>query len=112
MEGENLYHRGDGGRECLTCKTERNRGRSKDGDVRGAAVDASGGDERSGNRTSVPVLRKRKGKPVELHPVQPVRGELVSGGGHRPGPTGESHKGHRVYKSGEGWYCGDCRVSF
>lgn len=27
MDEANLYHRGDGKRECLTCKRERNRGR-------------------------------------------------------------------------------------
>ena len=81
-------------------------------DVRGTGSDATGGNGRSRDGATLPILPKATRKPVKLHPVQPMRGELVAGGGHQPGPTDEPHKGHRVYKSGDGRYCGDCKVNF
>lgn len=52
MADPNLYHRGDGKRECLACKRERNRGRKPD-----AARDESPGGEvratRKGTRSGV-----------------------------------------------------------
>ena len=87
-------------------------GNSKDADIRGTGSDATGGNGRSGDGASLPVLPKATRKPVKLYTVQPVRGKLVAGGGHQPGPTDEPHKGHRVYKSGDGRYCGDCKVNF
>jgi hypothetical protein len=81
-------------------------------DIRGAGVESARSIERSGNGASLPVLPKAKGVSTKLHPVQPVRNKLVDGGGHQSGPTGEPHEGHRVYKSGDGRYCGDCKVNF
>jgi len=49
-------------------------------DTRGTAVDATGGDGRIGNGAAVPILRKAKGKPEQLHPVQRLRSELAGGG--------------------------------
>ena len=85
-------------------------GSSKDDDVRGTGSDAEGGKGRSRDGTSLPVLRKAKGKPEQLHPVQPVRSELVAsgGGGHNERPSPEPHKDHRTYKAGEQRYCQDC----
>jgi hypothetical protein len=79
-------------------------------DIRGAGSATPKSDERGGNRAAVPVLRKAKGKPEQLHPVQPVRSELVAsgGGGHNERPSPEPHKDHRTYKAGEQRYCQDC----
>ena len=80
MEDPNLYHRGDGKRECLACKKERNRGRKVAVDGGGQGIGSSGSVERSGVRASVPVLRSSEGKSKRVHSVQPVRGKL---GGQR-----------------------------
>ena len=84
--------------------------RIENADVRGTGVDAQGCNGRSGDRAALPVLRPAKSKPVKLHPVHPVRGELVAsgGGGHNERPSPEPHKDHRTYKAGEQRYCQDC----
>ena len=78
-----------------------------DGGVDGNDSVAAAG--REGKRASVPVLRKSKGGKVNVHPVQPLRDELVVGSGHLQPP---SHEGHSVYRAGSRHYCSDCKVSF
>lgn len=69
------------------------------------------GDEaqRRGNGASVPDMRKTEGAAQRLHPVQPVRTELVSGGrSEQESP----HASHRTFKSGDREWCSDCKCYF
>ena len=79
------------------------------GNVGVDADDAGATTGGSGERAAVPSVRKAKGKAVKLHPVQPVRDELVGGAGHLQAPA---HEGHSVYRAGDGRYCSDCKVNF
>jgi len=49
-------------------------------DNRGSGTEPARSFERSGNHASVPVVRSAKGSKKRLHPMQPVREELASGG--------------------------------
>ena len=105
---------------CPACKrydwSEAKKG-VKNGNGRVHEPDAGAKAGGKGKRAAVPVLRKSKGEPFGLHPMQSVRTELDERRGHQPESASEQgaipdHKGHRVYKKGAGWWCSDCGVEF
>lgn len=86
------------------------------GDVKGheRAARRTDGDEAkdqhgSRNRGTVPVLRDTKSHANDVHPVQPVRDELVQGSGCVQAPT---HADHLTFVSGDKHWCSDCRVYY
>lgn len=85
-------------------------------DVRAAGAIEAESQERSGNGTRLPVVRKTKSKAQRLHPVQPMRDKLAGGREHhgesQGGTLAEVHAGHQTYKAGEQQYCSTCRTYF
>ena len=71
MEPSNLYMRGDGKRECLTCKRERNRGRKSDAVVKDRGS-VSGGLPVSGNSEPASRVRRSESKVVRQRVERPV----------------------------------------
>lgn len=79
-------------------------------DVGGVAVSVKGRAVGGGRkRAVVPVLPKAKGNKVNVHSLQSVRDELVSGSGHL---SASSHQGHKIFIAGDGHWCGTCKVNF
>lgn len=85
-------------RRCAKCKSMRwNSGTKSDDDGRGPRSAAPSEDQRSGNRTTVPVVPPAASDPQRLHPLQSVRRELARPGDAptqlpQPGPP-SSQKG-------------------
>lgn len=63
----------------------------------------------SGKRAVVPVLHEVKGNKVDVHSLQSVRDELVSGSGNI---SASSHQGHKTFIAGDGHWCSTCKVKF
>jgi hypothetical protein len=77
------------------------------GRVDGADAGGKAGGSRDGTR--LPVLPQAKGDKINVHPVQSMRNELVSGGQHL---SGSAHEGHKTFRAGDGNWCSDCKQSF
>lgn len=90
-------------------------GESDDRDIErndiGRVDDSNTGGKNGGGRkrTTVPVLPKAKGKTKHVHPMQPLRNELVQGAGHL---QSSSHEGHKTFIAGDGHWCSDCKESY